>query len=278
MIEDEAYVRELLAILTNPHPTGISPDDPYRQADDGIDRYGGFGRDYWVEALRPVDDGPSAELQVSYGVAVPDDPSCRDVPDRGTMRVPFGREWRHLSRYAEPAAYAPRIAASLGPEVGRLVERNRLPRREPTDLAAVRARLPTQDEVWDELVTFLGGLGSARQVADGRLKVSIEDEAGGTPDRITVLVTPEQWTNFVARHDDWQMRLDEVLGPRKDDELFLLFMGVGFARSIREELPPVHGGIEKERRSADLRASGAELRWVLTDRNGNTIYELGPPP
>ncbi len=83
VIDDEAYVRELLAILTNPHPTGISPDDPYGQADDGIDRYGGFGRDYWVEDLRPVDDGPWAELEVTFGLAVPDDPACREVPDRG---------------------------------------------------------------------------------------------------------------------------------------------------------------------------------------------------
>ncbi len=126
-------------------------------------------------------------------------------------------------------------------------------------------------------MAYLGGLGSARQVADGRLEVSIEDEESGTPDRITVLVTPEQWADFVVRHDDWQMRLDEVLGPRKDDELFLLFMERGFARSIREELPPVRGGIEQERRSADLRASGAELRWVVSDRDGNTVYELGPP-
>ena len=52
-------------------------------------------------------------------------------------------------------------------------------------------------------------------VAPGRLEVSIEDEENRTADRITVLVTPEQWAEFVVRHDDWQLRLDEVLGPRQ---------------------------------------------------------------
>jgi hypothetical protein len=51
-MEDDAYARELWAILTNPTPTGIEPDDPYGQADDGIDRYNGFGRDVWVESRR----------------------------------------------------------------------------------------------------------------------------------------------------------------------------------------------------------------------------------
>ena len=44
-MSDEEYVATLLAILTNPAPTGIDPADPYGSADDGIDRYGGFGRD-----------------------------------------------------------------------------------------------------------------------------------------------------------------------------------------------------------------------------------------
>jgi hypothetical protein len=50
-VQDVAYARRLFAILTNPHPTGVDPDDPYGQADDGIDRYDGFGRDVWVKSL-----------------------------------------------------------------------------------------------------------------------------------------------------------------------------------------------------------------------------------
>ena len=54
-MEDAAFAAGLLAILTNPHPAGIDPDDPYGQSEDGIDRYDGFGRDVWVESLEVAD-------------------------------------------------------------------------------------------------------------------------------------------------------------------------------------------------------------------------------
>jgi hypothetical protein len=53
--DDRAFVARLLAILTNREPTGIAPDDPYGRADDGIDRWNGFGREIWVESLQVVD-------------------------------------------------------------------------------------------------------------------------------------------------------------------------------------------------------------------------------
>ena len=102
MIDDATYVRELLAILTNPQPSGISPTDPYGMSDDGIDRYDGFGREVWVESLRVTDDGPWKELEVTFGLDVPGDPAFREVPSSGTVRFPFGADWRELSRYAEP--------------------------------------------------------------------------------------------------------------------------------------------------------------------------------
>ena len=65
-MSDEEYVATLLAILTNPAPTGIDPADPYGQADDGIDRYDGFGRDVEVLGLRVVDGPYGDELEVSF--------------------------------------------------------------------------------------------------------------------------------------------------------------------------------------------------------------------
>ena len=61
-------------------------------ADDGIDRHDGFGREVWVDDLRPVGDGPWPELEVAFGLAVPDERRFRDVPRSGTVRMPFGRE------------------------------------------------------------------------------------------------------------------------------------------------------------------------------------------
>ena len=60
VMHDEAYVQELLAILTNPAPTGIDPADPDDQADDRTDRYDGFGRD-----LRVTSAAVAHELMMS---------------------------------------------------------------------------------------------------------------------------------------------------------------------------------------------------------------------
>jgi hypothetical protein len=94
VIADGAYVAQLRALLASP--------DLWRSV-----------REVRVESLRPVDDGPWPELEVSFGLVLPDDARYRDVPRSGTLRLPFAREWRELSRYADPAAYAPEIASAV---------------------------------------------------------------------------------------------------------------------------------------------------------------------
>ena len=89
MIDDEEYVAALLAIMTNPAPAGIDPADPYGQADDGIDRFDGFGRDVTVTGLGLVDGPYGDELEVSFLLALPvGDPEWGGVPPRGSTRVP----------------------------------------------------------------------------------------------------------------------------------------------------------------------------------------------
>lgn len=125
--EMAAYVARLLAILTNPNPTGIAPDDPYGQADDGIDRSNGFGRDVWVESLQVVDGEHGAELEVTFGLALPPDDTWRTVPDKGVGRVLLEREWRELSGYASPADYAPYVARNRdGRELTRTMSSSRI--------------------------------------------------------------------------------------------------------------------------------------------------------
>jgi len=96
--DEQAFVARVLAILTNPEPTGIAPDDPYGQADDGIDRWNGFGREVWVESLEVVDGAYGPELEVTVGLAVPAEEAAR-IPGRAVTGVPFEREWRRLSGY-----------------------------------------------------------------------------------------------------------------------------------------------------------------------------------
>ena len=70
-MSEEEYVATLLAILTNPAPSGIDPADPYRRADDGIDRYDGFGRDVRVIDLGVVDGRYGDDLEVSFVLSLP---------------------------------------------------------------------------------------------------------------------------------------------------------------------------------------------------------------
>ena len=92
VMEDEAYARRLFAILTNPHPTGVDPADPYGQADDRFDRYDGFGRDIWVESVAVAKGEHGSELLITFGLAVSSDPELLGVQQRGALRLAFDAE------------------------------------------------------------------------------------------------------------------------------------------------------------------------------------------
>jgi hypothetical protein len=246
MIRDEAYLRRLRDIFAANDPS------------DGIDRYHGFGRDVWVEALEPTDDGPYEELEVTYGIAVPERPGFRDLPRRGTTRLPYGREWRELSGYTDPAELARKIADMAFSAAGRSVQRGReQARRAAVDAVAVRAELPGRDELWALLVGTLDKYGVAREVDPGRIEL-IEERDGGEPGRVTVVVSPDQWHDFVvsveigcrldrgldaARAGDGPdsacFALDELVQSRHQDNRFIVFDRGGFHSSIREERPLV---------------------------------------
>lgn len=263
MIDDDAYVRELLAILTNPDPTCSDPSDPYRLADDLIDRYDGFGSDFWVESLRRVSDGPWDELEVTFGLdiaALSDSARFSEVPGRSTFRVTFDREWRELSRYDEPAAYAPRIASGVDRAVRDLVGRHRSPRPEAIETLATPTDSASIEVLWDGLLAELGSRGSAREIAPGCIEMTMNDDPGEPPQVLTVLVTRAQWAEFVRQGSHDYLYFDELIGPREDDEVFVVFTGGCFVRSIREKLPPVHGGVAIERRLAEIRAEHPEAK------------------
>jgi hypothetical protein len=150
-MDGEAYARELLAILTNPDPTGIDPADPYGQADDGIDRYDGFGRDVWVESITVVPGEHGAELAVEWAAG-------RRL--RGIANLPFDTEWRQLSGYAEPGAYAPRVAKEVWFAAATEYER----RQGDLDKAKLRASLPDRPTQWHLLLDALAVEGEPREV------------------------------------------------------------------------------------------------------------------
>ena len=264
-MQDVAYARSLFAILTNPHPTGVDPDDPYGQADDGIDRYDGFGRDVWVESLEVAEGEHGAELLVGFGLALPSLPDWQGGPLRGSLRLPFDGEWRELSGYADPAAYAPVVAYEVERAAGRHVERHR---RRPADTTRVdRARLlPSREAQRQILLDALRDEGTVREVAPGRIELH---RTGGTV--VTVVVSPDQWEQVLVDHawGNVDMYFSELLGPRQEDETYVVFYNGDLTRSTREKLPPVRGRAF-EHRLAEARATrpAAQFGWFASSPTG----------
>ena len=256
-MEDKAYARALLEILTNPHPTGVDPDDPYGLADDGIDRYDGFGRDVWVASLEVVDSVHGAELVVEFEVRPPSGPDWRSVPPRGLLRLPFDAKWRELSGYVDPATYAPVVARQTQSAAHTHVEHHR--RRGAGRLVGDQGRpaLPSREAQWQILLGALNHEGVAQQVSPGRIDVRTSD---GTV--VTFVVSPDQWERVLVEHasGDVGSYFADLLGPREDDQTFVVFYNGDLTRSTREKLPPVRGGA-LGRRLAQARAEPPEAKF-----------------
>lgn len=228
-VDDDAYVERLLAILTNPHPTGIDPADPYGQADDGIDRYDGFGRDVRVEAISVADGEHGAEIVVGFELRVPWRWRLRRSPRQGTVRLPLDREWLELSGYLDPAAYAPVVAREVEHAALGLVARSA---RVGADSAP--PALPDRDEQWQALLGELSSSGAVRELAPGRIEV--REPEGAT---VTVVVSPEQWEQVLRGRVSVDEDLEVLLGSRQEDETFVVFYRGDLVLSTREKLPPV---------------------------------------
>ncbi|MDO7867199.1 hypothetical protein [Nocardioides jiangxiensis] len=238
-MDDPAYAAELIRILTNPHPTGIRPDDPYGQADDGIDRYSGFGRDVVVTGGRVVGGEYGSELEIDFVIRPDGEP---EIADRGRVSLDAG--WRELSGYADPSAYAPRVAREVE-RAARETWRRHSGRSEDgqADRRAVPARAEEQRAL---LLELLGREGLVTEAASpDRFEVScapLEDEPGL---RFTVVVTPAEWAGFLESVGPENAAFGELMGSARNGETFLVFWKGEFEQSVREELPPVRARPER---------------------------------
>jgi hypothetical protein len=210
VMKDAEYVRELRAILTDPGRTGVDT---------------GFGRDIVVESIDIARGAPGLELEVTFRLAVPLEPA---VPSRGVARVPFDRRWRRASGYETPAAYAP--------EVARLVRR--AAHRHLSGPERTVERLPGRQAQWQLLLDALAAAGAVRELGPGRVEVTM---APG--DTVTVVVSPDEWELVLAEHLSYGvgLHLAEVIGPRDEDERFVVCYEGELVRSTRADLPPVRG-------------------------------------
>ena len=234
-MDDEAYARRLVAMLTSADPTG------------------GFGRDVWVESAVVVHGPHGAELDLTFGLDVPADSDLQDVPRTGSLQLPLDAHWRELSGYADPAAYAPVVARRVEIAAGRHVQRHRPGARREAPA------LPGRGDQWQLLLDALRAEGEVQEVAPGRIELRDEDSA-----LITLLVTADEWERVLIEHawGDVDMYFADLLGPRQEDETFVVFYDGDLARSTREALPPVRGRA-LELRLERLRAEhpGARYAW-----------------
>ena len=288
-MSDEEYVATLLAILTNPEPAGVDPADPYGQADDGIDRYDGFGRDVRVSGIEVVDGPYGEELEVSFVLSLPaGDADWDGVPERGSTRVPFDAEWRRLSEYGDPAAYAPQVASRVMRAARHHATHHqhggRREQERPEWRARARAGLPDRETQRQLLLQTLAHMGEAAQVAPDRFELRLRRNpddvpagAGGAaaldavPEVITFVLTPEEWEEVLVDEygDDLGLHIGETLAMPDPDERFVVFYEGSLHRSTRAELPPVRGRA-RERAWARLRAEhplGPDDGWYAFDPN-----------
>jgi hypothetical protein len=221
-MDDEQYVGALLDVLTNPTPTGIDPADPYARADNGIDRSDGFGRDVRVTGAQVVGGPHGDELEVTFILTLPaGDPDWPGVPADGAARVPFDAQWRHLSQFTDPAAYAPEVASRvMWAARNHAVEHQHGGRRAKARAAwrtRTRAGLPDRDTRRELLLVALATEGEVTQVAPDRVELrlrqdptdnSSDDHAQGSgdevasdavPEVITFLLSPEEWEEGAGR-------------------------------------------------------------------------------
>jgi anti-sigma regulatory factor (Ser/Thr protein kinase) len=264
-VDDDDYVQALQAILTDPEPTGIDPGDPDGTADDGIDRFDGFGREVLVESLAVAGGDHGAELVVTFALTSPPETEGQRVPARGVVRLPLDREWRELSGYADPAAYAPEVANRVMRAAHEHVVRHHQGRDWLEARNRARGSLPSHDEQWRMLLDALSMVGRPVEVAPGRIELHLADgwsEDGNSV--VTVLVTPEEWEEVLAFRagDDHDLYVDELLASRDDDERFVVFHDGDLACSTREQLPPVRGrALARKLAALGATRPGAELGW-----------------
>lgn len=125
------------------------------------------------------------------------------------------------------------------------------------------------------LLDALSTHGVVHEVAPGRIEVD-----DGTGDVLTVVVRPDQWARELQEEEpaDVDLYIAELVGPRDEDETFVVFHDGRLARSTREELPPV-AGQAFARELAAIREARPEARlgWYAFPPEGSDLPE-GPEP
>ena len=223
------------------------------------------------------------------------------MPNLGVARVPFDEQWRQLSGFTNPAAYAPEVASKVESaardHAAQHQHGGRLARTRDEWRARARAALPDRETQRQLLLEVLAGEGEVTQVAPDRFELrfrhdpaddpasnsaghraeapseGLEDVAvlDALPEAITFVLSPEEWEEVLADQyeDDLELYVAETLAIPDPEEQFVVFYKGDLHRSTRTQLPPVRG-TARERAWARLRAEhplGPGDGWYAVDPN-----------
>ena len=170
------------------------------------------------------------ELEVGFLIDLPPDETR--VPARGTTRMPFDAEWRRLSEYDEPAAYAPVVAARVRWAASDHVRVHRDGRRPPV--------LPDRAEAWRVGCRAAALEDEGAQVTEtgpGRAEARLGDRV------VTVVIEPDE--SFDVPEDEFDE--SPYVGSMDEDEKL--------PRRLRGNCSRLDPG-RSCRRCADGRANG----------------------
>lgn len=130
-----------------------------------------------------------------------------------------------------------------------------------------------ESKMWDELLTFLGSLGQAREISPGRIQLHVRD----TGHDVEIIMTRDEWVEMsTVKWGDFTDAAEDikrtVLATGADDR-FLIYGDYDL-----EPSPTPHRAAdpEQERLNALLAANGGKAigRWLARNDDGGLSGEF----
>ena len=135
------------------------------------------------------------------------------------------------------------------------------------------------DRLWERLIEFLNGWSTATEAEPGRIEVTLEQPDASTT-TVEILMTRREWDEMVTipfgDFDAAAQEVRETVLRMAEHERFLVYHQYGLVPSAMPYLP-VDPQTARLNERARQHPEGLG-RWVVTDRDGNFVDELDPPP
>src|SRR4051794_18058034 len=135
------------------------------------------------------------------------------------------------------------------------------------------------DRLWERLIEFLNDWGTATEIEPGRIAVTFS-HSDASARTVEIRMTPRQWDDMVTiPFGDLDAAPQEVRAAAlrmAEHHRFLVYEQYDLVSSATPELPidPQAARLDELARQHPKGIG----RWVVMDRDGNVLDELGQPP